>query len=810
MKIRLLQASFLMALLFLATGGYAFPVINNLSVQEPNLWLGETETIFLNCTDDNSTELMTPYADITTSSAIFPNTVFTLDSNGMHYLAISTAQPSNFYKTGTFNATVYCKNALEETVNETVSFAVSNLSMEVNKVTSPVYLGDVEEANIFVKKDGNTITSNINFSITLDETKMTLLSQPYYDFAKGWILRFSTAGQAAGTRTLSISANYGRASVSSAREIKVANVVEFSFLGIGKTWISANDALSVQLKAIERGNPVQIKKEQLTVQMDSTNVNIIEITPPAAGVSTVKFSAPSMSAGEHTLKIVFNYNNFSESYSKGVSYVIPASGNIFISTEKSSQVQMKFTTSGAELPVKVESSGAYSALIPPAKYTIFLSDGAPTLEIINADIITFDDGIKYQPLVSGTVMGIQGAGIYYYGAVFGYSEARLKLPYDQSKVNDESELRAYICENWNSGKKTCMADWKVIDSKIDTVRKIATIDNAILNAAYIIGSPDSAGIEANTEKEIYGLNEKIKVTGISLDGAKNMLGDASITVSVNGLAIAVSTESNAQGIFSVELQNPGAEGTYSATVSISKPPYISSQKQINFTVVKTADLTIAGPDTIRTNPGEQSDIQFRLINVGEADLNDLKISIKGLPSNYYRIVPSDTIEQINSGAEKSVSVHFGIPDDAARATFGASIEASKGDFIRTQNFALTVLSAANASSSVIITQTQAPANENAQNSNSTTYFSLSMPTAFSTFFAAQSDFSYIAAFAVASFSAAIALRRRRLTSKKYSVSGGKSSNRNMIFEIKNKIAESKKTRNKKMTGRRFSKYVKNW
>jgi len=106
MKIRVLQASFLMALIFLTTGGYAFPAINNLSVQEPALWLGETETIFLNCTDDNSTGLAAPYADITTSTAIFPNNPFTLDSNGQYYLAISTAQPSNFYKIGAFNATV--------------------------------------------------------------------------------------------------------------------------------------------------------------------------------------------------------------------------------------------------------------------------------------------------------------------------------------------------------------------------------------------------------------------------------------------------------------------------------------------------------------------------------------------------------------------------------------------------------------------------------------------------------------------------------------------------------------------------------
>ncbi len=239
MKIRLLQASFLMASIFLATWGYAFPAINTLSVQEPALWLGETETIFLNCTDDNSTEITTPYADITTATAIFPNNLFTLDSNGQYYLAISTAQSSNFYKIGTFNATVYCKNTAEESINKSVSFTVSNLSIEVSKAISPVYIGDIEEISLFVKKNGNTVTSDINFNVTLSGAKMALLSQPYYDFARGWILRFSTSGQAAGTKTLSISAGYDRTIVSSASDIKIAPTIEFSYLSVDKTWEAA-------------------------------------------------------------------------------------------------------------------------------------------------------------------------------------------------------------------------------------------------------------------------------------------------------------------------------------------------------------------------------------------------------------------------------------------------------------------------------------------------------------------------------------------------------------------------------------------
>lgn len=801
MKTALLWTSFLIASLFLAMESHAAPLINNLSVQEQDIWLGETETVFLDCTDDIS-NITGAFADISTATAIFPANQFKLDASGRYYLAISTAPSSNFNKAGAFNVTAYCRNALGETANSTAVFTVSNLSMEISKITSPAYIGDIAEINVNVKKDGNPITPplNVHLEVSLDGTNVSLASPPYWDSLKGWVLKFDTKQQASGGRALSITAKYGRAQASATSAISILPAVDFSVASIDKTWMSANDEITVLLKATERGNPVQMKTEYLSVQIDSASVGITDLSPSAslANGYAMKFAAPPISAGEHALKIHFSYNNYSNSYSKSISYVVPVAGKIYLNDEKYVPLQLKFTSSGADKTIKTDNAGAYSILLPPATYNIQISDDASVLDISGAKIDNFEDGLKYQPLSSGTVRGIQGAGVFFFGAAFKYSGARLKIPYNQGKINDESELRTYSCANWNSGRKECLSEWKEIISSIDTVRKIANVNVSGLNAAYIVGSPDIAAFEASPEKSTYSTGEKIVITGISQDGAKNALPNASITAALKGMPITASAQSNAQGIFSLEIQNPGAEGAYSVAVSISKSPYLSSQKEINFTVAKSKDVSIVGPDTVRLSPGESSDVQFRIINAGESDLTGLDISINGIPSNYYKILPSDTVESIKSNEEKTATVRFNAPGDAAKATFGATFEISKSDFSRKQSFALTILPPSD-TSIIVSPQAQVSAKSDAQANSSSSLFSFGIPTALSTFGVAGSDAAYLAAFAVLSISAALALRKRRIS--KLHSSTVKTNNRRLIFEIKSRVSESEKTKTRRLSGK---------
>ncbi|MCK4968661.1 MAG: hypothetical protein KAS12_06400, partial [Candidatus Aenigmarchaeota archaeon] len=125
---------FISVVIFLFFGSFvsAYPTINDVSLQSESIWLGETQTIFLNCTDNNSTNstISDVFADITTTTASFPNNEFEMDVGGLFYLAIQTTDSSNFNKIGLFDIEIFCENTIGEIVNATTTFRVSNLSLE--------------------------------------------------------------------------------------------------------------------------------------------------------------------------------------------------------------------------------------------------------------------------------------------------------------------------------------------------------------------------------------------------------------------------------------------------------------------------------------------------------------------------------------------------------------------------------------------------------------------------------------------------------------------------------------------------------
>lgn len=797
MKRGLLLMSFLAVLVLFADGSHA-TLTSSVSVQKDNIWLGDTQTIFLNCTDDNSSVTFPNQQDAVIYT---PHPKFFMEkfskisgTNGSYILNI----PINIF--ATYDVVAYCENSLLETHNSSKSFTVSNLSMSINSIKSPVYVGDSEIINLIVEENGQLIIDpqDILFKISFGGTNIVDFSESY---GSGWILSFPISAQSLESKVLSINATYKDWSVIANTNVIVASPINFSVTSVDKTWVSANDDVIVNVKATDHGTPITITKDYLSIQIDSTSANIVDVSPSAGGYA-VKFSAPSMSRGSHTLRTTFN-NSLSDT--RTITYVTSVSGNVFSGAEKSSQVQIRFIKSDVDRTAKADSTGAYSILIPPGTYAINITDGTPSVGLSDAEINDFDDGIKYQPYLAGTVRGIQGAGIYFYGIAFEYGSAHLKIPYDQSKISDESQLHAYECTNWNSGKKECSSDWRQIESKIDTVRKVAAFDVIQLNAAYIVGSQDSASFEASPDKESYFIDEKIIFKGIALDSLKNIIPDALISVSVEGTSIRASVRSNAQGVFSVEVPVPATEGSHNLIAGISKAPYLASQKKINIAVARRKELSIVGPDIVRANIGESSEAKFRIINAGQSDLSGLKIAISGVPLNYYQILPSDTLDSLKVNEEKEVSVRFTIPGDAAKTTFGASFDISKEDFTKKYSFGLTILSKENASVAAVSSAVNDASGGPALSFNFPTALLTSMTSA-----VAPTDALYLALFAAASISGALIMRNRRVSKMHHHAA--RQGNKTMLFEIKKEILGIEKggMRRNHSFRKKAAEYAKRW
>ena len=768
----------------------AVPIFNDISVQDPEIWLGETETIFVNCTDGNST-ISDVYADISTSTALFPGNYFMEDSEGIYYLPISTAQHSNFNKVGLFDVIVYCQNNLGESVNSSISFTVSNLSLEISSITSPIYVGDdVEiddvEIDVFLKKDGNPITNNVSLNLFMGTDPVS--TQPYYDRVdNGWVLGFSTDTFAAGTYTFSIVANYLGSEISVTEDVSISDPVDFSIVDVSNTMISHDDTITVSIKATDHGNPVSIDEDMISVRISSTDASISDVLQSStSNVYNVIFTAPTLPFGEYNLKVYFNHEGHSSYDYESIIYVIPVSGEIFSETDNKYPVDIKFSSDDINKAVKTDNYGKYSTSFPPDTYDLEVKDDLSVLEIYNVDIDNFDDAIKYQPLPLSRVDGISGRGIFYYAIAsdIDYNSARLKIKYDPTKINDVNSIEAYICKEWDAGNKRCLSEWDVIASDIDSLRKTATINSAVLNAAYTIGNIDSLITGATIEKETYNINENIKITGLCQDSAKDIVSGAVLDAFIEDTSITASSISDSKGLFSFSINNPKVEGNYTIIINTSKDPYIFSQKTINFEVVKRKEVSIMSPETIRMYPGESSEAEFLVINTGEADLSNLSISLNEIPPNYYQMIYPEMIDILKKSSEISVLIYFDIPHNASEEMFSSSFELSGPLYFKKQDFVINILAPKNDSAymSSDLSTLSDPSNE------STVFdklLSIDMPTGNSISFIASGEVIPAVLFAILSFSTAFLFRRRKLANA-YDADLRKS-NRLLIFDIKRHI-----------------------
>lgn len=798
----LFLASFLLLALSLLPESYAAPAISNLAAGEANLWLGEGASISLGCTQDanSSANIIRVYSVISGPGIILPEMNFSASGS-----AYSLSVPQSYLdRAGIFNTTVFCIDSAGENASESVAFSVSNISSEVKSAATPLYSGDVAEIGYLVKKDGIALVSGVSFEAAIDGQSISLLQAPAFDTTKGWMLKFSTSSLAAGNHSFSVSAKYGRASTAGSAKIEIRPSAEFSVLNIDRTEVQSGNEIIASVKATDRGSPVAITAAQISARVDSAEAKISGISQAASGIYDVKIVAPPFASGTRRLAISFNYGNFSASYAKNITYVVPVSGKIAGADGKGVPAQILFKSSALEKSLNADNTGAYSAYLPPGAYNITVSHDGSMFGVDDASIDGFDDSIKYQYISNLDIAGIKEAGIYVYEVALDYSAAHIRMKYDEGKVSDESKLKVYECSNWNSGRRECVSGWREIPASIDMIKNAAKADVPVLHA-YAIGTEDTVGAEANLDKAEYILGEKMKLAGIVRDSGASAVAGANITASIEGVAGAASAVSGAGGVFTLELAAPSSEGKFALLIRAEKPPYVFSERRIEFGVAKSRSISIVAPDTIRLRPAESAAAEFTIANLGQADFSDLKVAIKGVPESYYTISQA-TVDSLKSGEEKTVSVNFHIPSDAAKATLGGTIEIS-GGYSASKGFGLTISSQQESTSAA---QANATASKSSADSASSGG-GFEMPTGLASLAAmpvSAGDIYNLALFAVASFSLALLLRRLRLSG--YSLKKPENSARNMMFEIKKRVVEPERASNKRKQAKGYVSYANRW
>ena len=680
MKKYLLMAAFvfLMSLQIVS----AMPVMQNVTVQPSNSWVGENVSISLSCYDDVNNSISQVYADITGPSIVLPRLYFT--GYGTYQLTVSK---DYLDRTGQYDVMVYCKNDLSETSSQGTSFTISRLSGYINDINpSPAYVGDDIEMDFVLEKDGVRISSGVVFNISMNDVMQNLKVLPAYDSTRGWILKLNSPGSA-GIYNINVNAVYNGTNVSDSETVDIENSVEIEIVSIDKTWIKSRDNITVKLKALERGSVIELDDNIIDIAIGSSNAEITDISRQGDDF-VVKITAPTLSPGRHNLEAYLNYKGHSYVDSKPIDYVVEIEGSIVDLENKAISTQMKFIQGGVtKLEISNDAYGYYSGSVPLGTYDVEIKFPKSKITLSNVLINEFDDPISYFYGDNFEIPGFRNAGLYSYDIDLSYLDAEIEMDYNEKNIVDENNLIVFKCSEWNSGKKVCNDEWVLIGYDLDTIRNNVKITTSDLSA-FVIAEVKDLVVDFSFDKDVYNLKDKIKISGIVKDDAGNTVSNASVNVYIKNTPKSSDVVSDNNGVFSVEFDVPGNVGTYTVVLKAEKDPYNDFKEERSFQVVKSKSIYIDFLDSIKIQRGESLRQEFSIINDGQADIEGLSISLEGIPEAYYDITTGSV--DLEAGQEKTFYINFNIPVYADTGITSATLKVDNDDISEEKIFGLNI------------------------------------------------------------------------------------------------------------------------
>jgi hypothetical protein len=347
---------------------------------------------------------------------------------------------------------------------------------------------------------------------------------------------------------------------------------------------------------------------------------------------------------------------------------------------------MSFFRSGAlKHKITTKTGGEYEGEILPGEYTIEVDLPNADMTIYQADVDDFDDPIKHYYLTGTGVEGFNLAGLHVFEVAIPYGDVTLEMDYDESKVADEGNLRAWKCSNWSNLNRKCNSSWREVGAEIDTISNKVTVDTESLSA-FAIGVPSNLTVSYKLDDQDYPVSSPIKVSGVVVDSGGNVVSGASVKASVRGTSESASAVTDSNGLFSISLTSPEAEGNYTLDLKVSKSPFKELEKESKLNVVRYRLFTLTFPDMIKARAGEEFTQSVKIVNTGQSDLYGLKVEVEGL-EDYY-VTP--LIEKLEKGEERNLPLSIRVPEDANSGTRSAKIRVYNKDSSREKIFGLVI------------------------------------------------------------------------------------------------------------------------
>jgi len=741
----------------------AAPSINSVEfVPDSTPWVGESLTMRVNCTD--SAPISSLVAQISADSGFsIPNQTLSL-SSGLYQASLS---PLYLTSPGNYTANFYCTNNLGQQTSQASSFMLSNFTISVSAATGTPYVGDQLEFNVIVKKNNVQVISGVDFSVLVDGSSQPPVVTPPYDPSKGWVV-YMPAQTSGGNHEYKIIASYDGTSANQSKSVTVLDSIQFNISRIDKLVLKGNDTVTLDITALEKGVKIPLNSSNLAINVGSVSAPIQSVAS-VGNYFTVTVYAPERSPGTYTMSATLTHGPYTYLDSETVSYNVPIEGRVTDASGKGISAEFRFKQNDVQkLKVNTGSDGTYSATLPPGDYDIEADFPNAKIKMDEAEIDDdFDDEINYYELSSKSLDGLKVAAVHVFEISLKAEDIEIEMKYDESKVDDESELRVYRCSAWSKSKGACTTSWREISAFIDTISNKVTVSDTGF-AAYAIGSVNSLSMTLRLDDQDYPVGSPVKLSGVVIDKEGNIVGGATVKLDVKGTGIKETTTADSNGLFSFNFPAPDSEGNFTASVTAEKPPFESFTKEARLQVVRQRTFTIVFPDTIRIEPGVELAQNLKVVNTGQSNLAGLRISIEGIPGDYF-VLP--TIERLDRGEERNVPIMFSVPVGTPKGTHSATLKIQNIETSREKVFGFTVTEPR------VRTESEEPS-AFAPVTGFLIGFGSVKPNQLTT------SLIYVGIFAACAFTASFFLKRYRMRSRHLSFHGGMRSD---LYEIKNRL-----------------------
>lgn len=596
-----------------------------------------------------------------------------LDNNSGYYtqnILLEETLPSGDYMLYT-----YCNNShTNESYNESTTLKVNELTSKLVSTAPPmIYPNDVLDINLEFKISEEPIAAGATFKVYLAGIDIPLQGTPVFT-ANYWNIKAKVPESFTeyGMQDLKITATYKEQSISLTSydytEIKPLlniNIIDPPFFTPYR--LTDTEDLEVTVEVLYKKD--LIDKTHISgfkAKLDDREVKIEKvdyIDDDWILLINIPKRAPRETPYDLDIYVIYNELDAKSSKSIPIQFVIPFKGTLLNAKgSPASNIDIKLKSINFEEKIKTDNTGYYSAVIPPATYTIEILFPQFQAKLINVGLNSNDDSLE---LIQNIIQydyfeskDTDSKKIVVLEVALPIESAHLNIPYSDTEFTDEDKIMVYQCKKWDYNERICDHDWEDIEATIDTKRNLISIYTESLSA-FSIFEKKSINLDISLDKDRYYLEEKLNLNGKLLDEQLNAITDATITYSLGDISGKVTTDSN--GDFSATFNAPKKEGTFDLNVEARKDPYLI-KKTIGMTTYRKKSLTISTPSSPTVDLDIPSYITFTLSNTGQSAVSDITLSASEIPGGWYQL-SSSKIDRLDVGERQEIEMKLLIPED---------------------------------------------------------------------------------------------------------------------------------------------------